>query len=46
MSDKEISCMWLNTEFGKGYYICNGLLKAVTEEDCKNCKDREPVKED
>ena len=37
---EEINCIWLNKSFGEGYYICDGLLKAITKEDCKNCKER------
>lgn len=40
LNKEEIDCKWLNKTFGKGYYICSGLLKAVTEEDCKNCEER------
>ena len=40
MKEKEINCKWLNKNFGKGFYICDGLLKPVREEDCKKCKER------
>lgn len=40
LSKEEIDCKWLNKNFGEGYYICDGLLKAVTKEDCENCKER------
>lgn len=33
--EEDINCKWLNKEYGKGYYICNGLLKPVNEEICK-----------
>ena len=39
-NQEQINCKWLNKNFGKGFYICDGLLKPVTEEDCKNCKER------
>lgn len=38
--EEEINCMWLNKECGKGYWICNGFLKPVNEEICKNCEER------
>jgi hypothetical protein len=30
-------CKWLNTNYGYGYWICNGFLKPTNEEICKNC---------
>ena len=39
-TEEDINCMWLNTEYGKGYWICNGFLKPVNEEICKNCEER------
>lgn len=38
--EEEINCMWLNKEYGKGYWICTGFLKPVNEEICKNCEER------
>jgi len=38
MSNDKIKCIWLNKKYGKGYWICDGLLKAVNEEICKKCK--------
>ena len=40
MSKEEINCKWLNKNFGEDYYICNGFLRTVTKEDCKNCEER------
>lgn len=39
-TEEKIKCKWLNKTYGKGYYICNGFLKPVTEEICKKCKER------
>ena len=40
MEEEKIDCMWLNTAFGEGYWICNGLFKPTNKEICKSCKER------
>lgn len=37
MSEKPIECLWLNKEYGDGYWICTGKLKPTTEEICRKC---------
>lgn len=33
-------CKWLNKSFGDDYWICNGLLKATSEEICNTCTEK------
>ena len=40
MNDEEINCIWLNKSYGEGLYLCNGFLKPVNDEICKNCEER------
>ena len=34
-------CKWLNKKHGKGFCICDILVKKVPNEDCKKCKRKE-----
>ena len=40
MKDK-IDCIWLNKNFGKGYWICNGKLHPTNPEICMRCQKEE-----
>ena len=39
--EEEKECRWLNKSFGDNYWICDGLLKPVNEEICKECEERD-----
>ena len=38
--EEQINCKWLNKTFGEKCWICNGQLKKVNKEICRECKDR------
>lgn len=40
MENEKIECKWLNKNFGDGYWICDGFLKATNKEICKDCPEK------
>lgn len=44
MENEKIECKWLNKNYGDGYWICDGFLKATNKEICKDCPERKKQK--